>query len=92
MTTWRLARLDLTCGNCRAAIAAGQPFLEYHISARTLVRCQACGESMTGESAPDSLEADAPPAPLTVGHQPSLGLEPVGAVATRSAWRRRFQR
>ena len=89
MTTWRLAHGPLRCGHCHTAIAAGQAYLEYRVGAVRLLRCQPCGENMTGAPAPDVIEESAPA--LDVQPQPSLsGLEPIDAV--EPVWRRRVRR
>lgn len=89
MSSWRVAHGARRCGNCHGAIATGEPYLEYRIGTAQRVRCLACGEDMTGEPAPDSIEEPLAPS-LDVRHQPSLGLEPIGAV--EPVWRRRLRR
>lgn len=91
MRIWRVTHRDMRCGNCRAWIATGEKYLEHRIGTARLVRCQPCGESMTGAPAPDVIDEEQSGRPLDVRHQPSLGLEPVGAVAER-AWQRRGRR
>lgn len=92
MRTWRVAVGPLRCGNGGHPIRTGEPYLEYRIGAAVRLRCQSCGENMTGSPAPDAIEDEAAP-PLQVPHQPSLGMEAIGAVAAKSAdWRRRFRR
>lgn len=80
MTMWRLANGPLRCGFCRTEIADGQKYLEYRIGgAALLLRCQSCGESMTGAPASDVIDEEQTARSPDVRHQPSLGLEPVGA-------------
>lgn len=92
MRTWRIAGGKLRCGNCRRAIDTGETYLEYRIATAQRFRCRLCGESLTGAPAPDVVEDVVAQRPLEVRHQPSLGLEPIGAVAARSAWRSRGRR
>lgn len=85
MRTWRLARIAQRCGSCNDQIAIGEKLLELQLATSTTIRCQSCGERMTGEAAPDVIE-EAPPAgaspasvPAGVRYQPSLGPEFVSA-------------
>lgn len=91
MRIWRIAHGDMGYGNYRAGIATGEKYLEHRIGTARLVRCQRCGESMTGTPAPDVVDEGQTARSLGVRHQPSLGLEPVGDVVG-GAWRRRGRR
>lgn len=84
--TWRFARQTQgkrgvvpaeTCGMCRERIPIGAKVLDITIGVAHRVRCQACGEHMLGETAPEVIEV------TPIVPEPP-GFELVGDVARRS--------
>lgn len=81
MTTWRVARVTSTCGNCGSLIDVGDTYLEVHVAANALpkVRCQTCGERLFGQPASavttDDRESEQTSVPAGIRYQPSMGFE-----------------
>lgn len=93
--TWRYALLNESCGRCHKTVPQGELELVVEIAgAPTRVRCQPCGEQLTGNAAvvTDLPQAPPPGVPAGISHQPSLGFTPVAVVAARVVTKAQLRR
>jgi hypothetical protein len=74
MKTWKLARIEDTCGSCRAKIRVGEKWLQVTTGPSRFVRCEPCGVAMFGEQPPETIADDIEldDVPSGIPHQPSF--------------------
>lgn len=62
MKQWQRASVDEYCGQCRATVPAGEPFLRFTLEGlrRTFVRCPTCADEDQPADVPAARRPDPP--------------------------------